>query len=81
MEYYTWKLLFILTAYIISGLPFVNELSSDEQEELKNELTSAYNNKIEKRVDSVSNQPNADESNYRDIYDLLQLSAFKTRRD
>ncbi|XP_050451356.1 juvenile hormone acid O-methyltransferase-like [Cataglyphis hispanica] len=69
-----------LIPYIISGLPFVNEMSSEEQEQLKNELTSSYN-KIEKRVDSVSNEPNVDESNYRDIYDLLQLSAFKTRRD
>lgn len=55
-------------------------MSSDEQEELKKELTSCYN-KMEKRVDSVSNEPNVDGSNYRDIYDILQLSAFKTRRD
>ncbi|KAM0726391.1 Juvenile hormone acid O-methyltransferase [Formica fusca] len=70
-----------LLPYIFSGLSFINELSSEQEKDLKNELTICYN-KIEKRVDSdVSNASNVDESNYRDMYDLLQLAASRPRRE
>jgi len=66
-----------LTAYIFYGLSFINELSPEQQKDLKNELTNSFK-KMKKKIDHIRlNNPNFKDSGYHDVYDVLYIYAHK----
>lgn len=70
-----------MIAYIFDGLSFINELSPEQQEDLKSELTNSFN-KMEKRIDRIcSSNPNLNVSINRDVYDILYICAHKPEND
>lgn len=70
-----------MIAYVFYGLSFINELSSEQQKDLKSELTNSFN-KIEKKIDRVrSNNPNFKNSDYHDVYDVIYIYARKPQND
>lgn len=79
LQIYILYALFIFTAYIFYGLPFIKEMPPKEQKDIKNELTHRFD-KMEKTIHRcfMGNDPRYNPNVYDiDRYSIVEVHAFK----